>query len=295
MYFQSLPHSDPALLHIITTLSQHTLNTLHLHGFHTYLEHLKPEDIVPIFLPIYQFLSPASQERYREITTSSSWKMFPESVSVPPPTNHSFISSSSSLILSLASRIFSCSASPTNTFIPKIGRSKKNICKIRSRYVCPPGGRSVLSSTTQTLPYPILLPLWILPQNVFVATISVITWRTVSTTDAHIAKSWCWDILHVFVFTSSAPFVSNGAIFIRLACNEYMDIAINQDMSQTTVHLWSNLWNKPVISLVMEPPYALFDTLKRHSVLLEPGAQMYTRNNVTIYHLRLLDFLLSIC
>ena len=132
MYFQSLPHSDPALLHIITTLSQHTLNTLHLHGFHTYLEHLKPEDIVPIFLPIYQFLSPASQERYREITTSSSWEMFPEPVSVPPPTNHSFISSSSSLIPSLASRIFSCSASPTNTFIPKIGRSKKNICKIRS-------------------------------------------------------------------------------------------------------------------------------------------------------------------
>ena len=39
-----------------------TLNTLHLHSFHKYLECLEPKLLLLVFLPIYQSLSLANQE-----------------------------------------------------------------------------------------------------------------------------------------------------------------------------------------------------------------------------------------
>ena len=69
-YIRTVPVPDQALLLLNGDLSQRTLNVLHLHSFHTYLECLEPELFLPVFLPIYQSLSSADQERYQTIATS---------------------------------------------------------------------------------------------------------------------------------------------------------------------------------------------------------------------------------
>ena len=61
-YIHTVLAPDQALLLLNGDLSQCTLNTLHLNGFHTYLECLEPELLLPVFLPIYQSLSSVDQE-----------------------------------------------------------------------------------------------------------------------------------------------------------------------------------------------------------------------------------------
>ena len=135
LYPQSTPEPNQALLLITGELVQRTLNTLHLHGFHTYLTRLQPEILRPVFTPIFKSLSPYERERYREIVTSEPIEPVIEvslnPIPIPPPTIPSSISSPSSITPSLALCLSSRPASPTDTLVPEYGFSGK----------CPPPQR----------------------------------------------------------------------------------------------------------------------------------------------------------
>ena len=92
-YLQVTTATDQALLLLNRDLSQHMLNALHLHGFHTYLEHLQPKVLLLVFLPIYQSLSLTDQDHYQTIATSIPDKPQIEvaltPLPVPPLTLHS--------------------------------------------------------------------------------------------------------------------------------------------------------------------------------------------------------------
>ena len=57
-YSVSTPDPDQTLLHITRDLVCRTLNTLHLHGFHTYITRLPAETLFPVLLLLYQSMSP---------------------------------------------------------------------------------------------------------------------------------------------------------------------------------------------------------------------------------------------
>ena len=57
-YSSSTPDPDQALLHVTGDLVRCTLNTLHLHGFHSYITRLPADLLFPTFAPIYQSMSP---------------------------------------------------------------------------------------------------------------------------------------------------------------------------------------------------------------------------------------------
>ena len=104
-YICTISVPDQALLLFNGDLSQHTLNALHLHGLHTYLEHLEHKLLLLVFLPIYQSMSLANQEQYQTISTSIPDKPQIEvmltSLPVPPPCSPS--SSSISLTSCISS------------------------------------------------------------------------------------------------------------------------------------------------------------------------------------------------
>ena len=104
-YVRTVPIPDQALLLLNGELSQCTLNTLHLHGFHTYLECLEPTILLPTFLPIYQSLSLADREHYETIATSipnePQIKLTLTPLLVPPPRSPS--NSPASLTLRISS------------------------------------------------------------------------------------------------------------------------------------------------------------------------------------------------
>ena len=120
-YIHTVLVPDQALLLLNGDLSQRTLNVLHLHGFHTYLECLEPELFLPVFLPIYQLLSSVDQEQYQTITTSVPHELQIEvtitPLPVPPPR------SPSSSSISLAFHISSRPISPSETLILESGFS----------------------------------------------------------------------------------------------------------------------------------------------------------------------------
>ena len=145
--YYSSSHSDPdqALLHIVGDVVRHTLNTLHLHRFHTYITRLPAETLLPVFLLIYQSMSPLDRERYHEIITSEPVEQVTEvtlsPIPIPPPASTTTVSSPtlltrslasciashpSSPSLSLASRISSRPTSPTTTLVPETGFSQEN-------------------------------------------------------------------------------------------------------------------------------------------------------------------------
>ena len=144
-YSSSTPDPDQALLLITGDLVHHTLNTLHLHGFHTYLTRLPAQTLFPILLPLYQSMSPLDQERYREIVTSEPTNPTIEvtlsPIPVPPLASLTSVSSPTSLSASLASRLSSHPSSPsaslasrissrppspTSTLVPETGFSQEN-------------------------------------------------------------------------------------------------------------------------------------------------------------------------
>ena len=63
-YSSSVPDPDQALLHVTGDLVHRILNTLHLHGFHTYITRLPAKTLFPIFSPLYSSMSPLDKERY---------------------------------------------------------------------------------------------------------------------------------------------------------------------------------------------------------------------------------------
>ena len=79
-YSSSTPDPDQALLLVTRDLVCRTLNTLHLHGFHTYITRLPAETLFPILLPLYQSMSPLDRERYREIVTSEPAECYAEDI-----------------------------------------------------------------------------------------------------------------------------------------------------------------------------------------------------------------------
>ena len=144
-YSVSTPDPDQTLLHVTGDLVRRTLNTLHLHGFHTYITRLPAETLFPILLPLYQSMSPLDRERYREIVTSEPTdpviKVTLSPIPVPPPSSAATISSPTSLTssltsclssrpslpsISLASRLSSRPPSPTTTLVPETGFSQEN-------------------------------------------------------------------------------------------------------------------------------------------------------------------------
>ena len=123
-YSSSIPDPDQALLHVTGDLVCHTLNTLHLHGFHTYLTCLLAEILFPVFLSIYQSMSPLDKESYQEIVTSKPVEPVTEvtlmPVLIPPPTSVTTTSSPTLLTSSLASHISSHPSSPSNSLASRI-------------------------------------------------------------------------------------------------------------------------------------------------------------------------------
>ena len=142
---------DQALLLLNGDLLQRTLNALHLHGFHTYLEHLEPELLLPVFLPIYQSLSLADQEQYQTITTLVPNKPQIEVMLTPLPVP--LPQSPSTLPISLASHISSQPVSPSETLMPESGFSQENALLTASFVAHSPQGRQIMASPTQTLPH----------------------------------------------------------------------------------------------------------------------------------------------
>ena len=177
-YYSSFtPDPDQALLLITGDLVCCTLNTLHLHGFHTYITRLPAGTLLPIFSPIFQSMSPFDQERYREIITSEPVELVTEvtlsPIPVPPPSSMATVSTPTSLTRSLASRIASCPNSPstslasqtssrppssTTTLIPETGFSQENalLCHVYSQQMVT--GHRIVSAPTQTLPSVFLKP-----------------------------------------------------------------------------------------------------------------------------------------
>ena len=82
-YSCSVPEHDQALLLVTGNLVRRTLNTLHLHGFHTYITRLPAESLFPVFSPLYQSMSPLDRERYCEIITSEPVEPVTEVTSSP--------------------------------------------------------------------------------------------------------------------------------------------------------------------------------------------------------------------
>ena len=157
-YPQSHPEPDQALLLITGELVQRTLNTLHLHGFHSYIARLALEILFPVFTPIFRSLSPYERERYWEIVTLEPCEPITEvslhPIPVPPPT----ISSPSSITPSLASRISSRPSSPAETLVPEFRFSQENALLRSAATVTSPQGRRIISSPTQALPRVFLQP-----------------------------------------------------------------------------------------------------------------------------------------
>ena len=174
-YSSSVPDPDQALLHVTGDLVRRALNTLHLHGFHSYITRLPAELLFPTFSPIYSSMSPLDRERYREIITSEPVDPVTEvtltPIPVPPPS--AMVSSStspspslasciysrpSSPSLSLASRILSRPPSPTTTLVPETGFSEENAL-LRSAYSQrTTTGHRIVSAPTQVLPSLYLRP-----------------------------------------------------------------------------------------------------------------------------------------
>ena len=170
-YSCSTPDPDQALLLITGDLVHHTLNTLHLHGFHTYINRLLAQTLFPVFSPLYQSMSPLDRERYREIVTSEPVEPVIEvtlsPIPVPPPSSTATVSSPTSLTSSLTSHISSCPSSPsislashissrppspTTTLVPETGFSQENAL-LRSAYSQRTvTGHWIISAPTQTLP-----------------------------------------------------------------------------------------------------------------------------------------------
>ena len=149
-YVCTIPVPDQALLLLNGELSQCTLNTLHLHSFHTYLERLEPTVLLPAFLPIYQSLSTADREQYKTIATSVPNEPQIEVTLTPLPVSPPQSPSGSSI--SLASCISSRPVSPSETLMPKSGFLHENALLIASFVACSPQGRRLMSAPTHTLP-----------------------------------------------------------------------------------------------------------------------------------------------
>ena len=129
-YPLSTSEPDQALLLITGELVQHTLNTLHLHGFHSYITCLPPKVLLPVFKPIFLSLSPYKRERYQEIISSEPCEPVTEATLQPlpvrAPSSWSSCSTTSPITPSLASHISSRPASPTETLVPKSRFSQEN-------------------------------------------------------------------------------------------------------------------------------------------------------------------------
>ena len=176
-YSASTPDPDQTLLHVTGDLVHRTLNTLHLHGFHTYITRLHTETLFPILLPLYQSMSPLDRERYREIVTSEPADPVIEvtlsPIPVPPPSSSATVSSPTSLTSSLASHLSSRPSSPsisltshissrppspTITLVPETGFSQENAL-LRAAYTQRTvTGHRIVSAPTQTLPGIFLKP-----------------------------------------------------------------------------------------------------------------------------------------
>ena len=176
-YSSSTPDPDQALLLVTGDLVRHTLNTLHLHGFHTYITHLPAETMLPVLLPLYQSMSPLDRERYREIVTSEpidpAIEVTLSPIPVPPPASYTTVSSPTSLTSSLASRLSSHPSSssislvsrissrppsPTTTLVPETGFSQENALLCAAYTQRTTMGHRIISAPTQTLPGIFLKP-----------------------------------------------------------------------------------------------------------------------------------------
>ena len=161
-YPLSTSEPDQALLLVAGELVQRTLNTLHLHGFHSYISRLSPKVLSPVFGPIFHSLSPYERERYREIVTSEPCEPTIEATLQPlpirAPSSWSSDSTASPIIPSLASRISSRPASPTETLVPETGFSQENALLRSAATIPTTGGHHIISSPTQTLPRVFLRP-----------------------------------------------------------------------------------------------------------------------------------------
>ena len=177
-YTSSSPDPDQTLLFIIGDSVRHTLNILHLHGFHTYVTRLPAKTLLPIFSPIFQSMAPFDQERYLEIVTSEPAEPITEvtmsPIPVPPPSSLSTVSSPTSLTRSLASRLASRPSSPsaslesrissrppspTTTLVPEMGFSQENALLRQAYSQQTITGHRIVSAPTQTLPSVFLKPL----------------------------------------------------------------------------------------------------------------------------------------
>ena len=125
--------------------------------------------------------------------------------------------------------------------------------------------------------------------SAFFATIEVTTERTVHPTNVRIATRWLLDTLHICVCGQGAPFVSIGDIPTRFVLDKGAEIAINQDTLQMTVLFRTSPPSRPPTSTETEH---LCNILRRESIILEPGARVYKRGNVTIDYLDNTSFLL---
>ena len=161
-YPLSTPEPNQALLLVTGELVQHTLNTLHLHDFHSYISRLPPQILSPVFKPIFLSLSPYERERYREIVTSEPCEPVTEATLQPlpvrAPSSWKSSSSGSPITPSLASRISSRPASPTETLIPESGFSQENALLRSAATHITTEGRRIISSPMQTLPRVFLKP-----------------------------------------------------------------------------------------------------------------------------------------
>ena len=161
-YPLSTPEPDQALLLITGELVQRTLNTLHLHGFHSYITRLPPKVLLPVFKPIFLSLSPYERERYQEIITSKPCEPVTE-VTLQPlpvcaPSTWSSCSTASPITPSLASHISSRPASPSETLVSESGFSQENALLRSAAMHVTSEGRRLISSPTQTLPRVFLKP-----------------------------------------------------------------------------------------------------------------------------------------
>ena len=176
-YSSSTPDPDQALILVTRDLVRCTLNTLHLHGFHSYITCLPAALLHPVFSPIFLSMPPFDQERYREIVTSEPAEPITEVTMMPipvPPPLSSVTTSSPSLLttslasrissrpgspsISLASRISSRLPSPTSTLVPETGFSQENAL-LRSMYSQQTtSGHRIVSAPTQVLPSLFLKP-----------------------------------------------------------------------------------------------------------------------------------------
>ena len=149
-YIRTIPIPDQALLLLNGELSQCTLNTLHLHGFHMYLECLEPTVLLPAFLPIYQSLSSVDWEHYETIAISAPNEPQIEVTLTPLPVPPSHSPSDSSI--SLASCISSQPISPSETLVPESSFLCKNALLTTSFVAHSPQGQRLMSALTRTLP-----------------------------------------------------------------------------------------------------------------------------------------------